>query len=69
MNIYEDEDENRDTSVIDFIKANKQIVIMLVAFVFAYVFMSWTSNSLDAAVAAEKAQSKADHRSPWAKDE
>ena len=35
MNIYEDEEEARDKSVLTFLKQNKQLLWMAVAFVFA----------------------------------
>ena len=70
MNIYEDEqEEGGKVDVVAFLKRNKQLVWMAVAFVFAYGFMSMTSKSLDEAVARQEAASNAEHRSPWAKDQ
>ena len=69
MNIYEDEEEESGkVDVGAFLKRNKQLVWMAIAFVFAYGFMSMTTKSLDVAVARQEAASDADHRSPWAKD-
>ena len=69
MNIYEDEDDDRDTSVLGFLKQNKQLVWMAVAFMFAYAFMSQTSKQMDEMVAAQDADNAAMHHSanPWAK--
>lgn len=70
MNIYEDEDEGGKVDVREFLKRNKQLVWMAVAFVFAYGFMSFSSRQLDAAVAAQQAYSAEQHHrsNPWAKD-
>lgn len=70
MNIYEDEEEDRDKSVLAFLTENKQLVWMAVAFVFAYAFMSFTSNQMDEMVAKQDAAKSAAHAkaNPWAKD-
>ena len=70
MNIYEDEEPDRDKSVLGFLKQNKQLVWMAVAFVFAYAFMSFTSNQMDEMVAKQDAAKAAAHdkANPWAKD-
>ncbi len=70
MNIYEDEEPDRDKSVLAFLKQNKQLVWMAVAFVFAYAFMSFTSNQMDEMVAKQDARQAAAHQksNPWAKD-
>ena len=70
MNIYEDEEEARDKSVLTFLKQNKQLLWMAVAFVFAYAFMSFTSNQMDEMVANQDAAKSAAHdkANPWAKD-
>ena len=70
MNIYEDDEEDRDKSVLGFLKQNKQLVWMAAAFVIAYAFMSFSSRQLDAAVAAQQADSALEHQkaNPWAKD-
>lgn len=67
MNIYEDEAEASDTSVLAFLKRNKQLVIMAVAFVIAYAFMSSTSKQMDELVARDTAERAADHQraNPW----
>lgn len=69
MNIYEDEEVERDKSVLTFLKQNKQLVWVAVAFVFAYAFMSHTSKQMDEMVAAQDADNAAMHHSanPWAK--
>ena len=70
MNIYEDDEEDRDKSVLGFLKQNKQLVWMAAAFVIAYAFMSFSSRQLDEAVAAQQADSALEHQkaNPWAKD-
>lgn len=70
MNIYEDDEEDRDKSVLGYLKQNKQLVWMAVAFVIAYAFMSFSSRQLDEAVAAQQADSALEHQkaNPWAKD-
>ena len=70
MNIYEDEEDDRDKSVLGFLKQNKQLVWMAGAFVFAYAFMSFSSRQLDAAVASQQADSAQQHlqANPWSKD-
>ena len=70
MNIYEDEEPDRNRSVLAFLKQNKQLVWMAVAFVFAYAFMSFTSNQMDEMVAKQDAAKSAEHdkANPWAKD-
>lgn len=68
MNIYEDEDPEAPFDLREFLRKNKQLVIMAVAFVFAYSFMSMTSRQLDEAVAAQNAERAASHSNPWAKD-
>ncbi len=71
MNIYEGEDEARTPSVLEFLKTNKQLVWMAVAFVLAYAFMSYTSNQMDEMVAKQDADKAAAHHdaNPWAKDQ
>ena len=70
MNIYEDEEQDRDKSVLAFLKQNKQLVWMAVAFVFAYAFMSFSSNQMDEMVAKQDAATSAAHdkANPWAKE-
>ena len=70
MNIYEDEEEAADTSVLAFVKRNKQLVIMAVAFVVAYVFMSSTSKQMDEMVARDQAERAVEHQraNPWSVD-
>ena len=70
MNIYEDEDPDQNKSVGAFLKENKQLVWMAVAFVFAYAFMSFTSNQMDEMVAKQDARQAEAHdkANPWAKD-
>lgn len=68
MNIYEDEDEAANTSVLGFLRKNKQLVIMAAAFLIAYGVMSLISRQFDAAVAAKHADEAAQHQNPWSKD-
>ena len=70
MNIYEDETEDRDRSVLTFLKRNNQLVWMAVAFVLAYVFMSHTSAQMDKIDARDKAEHAAEHQraNPWSVD-
>ena len=67
MNIYEDEEQAADTSVLGFLQRNKQLVWMAVAFVIAYAFMSHTSKQMDEMVARDHAERVADHQqaNPW----
>lgn len=70
MNIYEDEEVERDKSVAAFFKQNKPLVFMAVAFVIAYAFMNFVTKGLDEAVAEQK-EAKAAKRhdaNPWAKE-
>ncbi|MFM5916341.1 MAG: hypothetical protein ACKOOL_02285 [Novosphingobium sp.] len=68
MNIYEDEEETADTSVLGFIRKNKQLVIMAVSFVLFYGFTTFLSRGLDEAVAAQQSEKAEQHSNPWAKD-
>ena len=70
MNIYEDEDDGERPSVMEFLKQNKQLVWMAVAFVFAYAFMSHTSKQMDEMVAQQNAvhDEMRHNANPWAKD-
>ena len=70
MNIYEDEDEAADTSVLEFLKRNKQLVWTAVAFVLAYAFMNHTSAQMDEFAARDKLDRAAAHQraNPWAVD-
>ena len=70
MNIYEDEETDGKIDVLEFVKRNKQLVWMAVAFLFAYAFMSFTSNQMDEMVAKQDAAKSAAHAkaNPWAKD-
>ena len=70
MNIYEDEEESRDRSVLKFLKQNKQLVWFAITFVFVYSFMNFVTGRLDEAVAEQK-EAKAAKRhdaNPWAKE-
>ncbi len=67
MNIYEDEDPEAPFDLREFLKRNKQLVITAVAFVLFYGFTTMVSRQLDGAIAAEKAESSAAHKNPWAK--
>lgn len=67
MNVYEDEDPEAPFDLRAFLRKNKQLVIMAVAFVIAYTAMNGISRQLDSAVAAEKTASSAAHKNPWAK--
>ena len=68
MNIYEDEEDDRDKSVLGFLKENKQLVWMAVAFVVAYVVMGGISKQMDEMGETQKAQSAERHQraNPWA---
>jgi hypothetical protein len=68
MNIYEDEEEAADTSVMGFIRKNKQLVIMAVTFVLFYGFTSMISRQMDEAVVAQDAEKAAPRANPWSKD-
>ena len=70
MNIYEDEEESRDRSVLKFLKQNKQLVWFAITFVFVCSFMNFVTGRLDEAVAEQK-EAKAAKRhdaNPWAKE-
>ena len=70
MNMYEDEEEAADTSALGFLKRNKQLVWMAVAFVIAYAFMSHASKQMDEMVARDQVERAADHQraNPWSTD-
>lgn len=67
MNIYEDEEEAADTSVLGFFQRNKPLVWMAVAFVVAYAVMSRTSAQMDEFAVHDKAERAAKHQkaNPW----
>ena len=54
MNIYEDELQPADTSVLGFLQRNKQLVWTALAFVVAYAVMSHTSTQMDEFAARDK---------------
>ena len=70
MNIYEDEQEDRDRSVLAFLRQNRRLVLMAVAVMITYGLMSLASRQFDQAVANEDAAKAATHPSanPWSKD-
>lgn len=67
MNIYEDEEEAADKSVLAFLKRNKQLVWMAVAFVVAYTVMGGISRQMDDAGARQSTKAAAKHQkaNPW----
>ena len=67
MNIYEDEEEAADKSVLGFLQRNKQLVWLAVAFVVAYTVMSGISRQMDDAVARQATEAAAQHQqdNPW----
>ena len=70
MNIYEDEAEAADKSVLAFVKRHKQLVIMAITFLVAYGFTSLTSAQMDKIDAGYKAERAAEHQraNPWSVD-
>lgn len=70
INIDEDEEPEGGLTVLEFLKKNKQLVWMAVAFVLAYTFFSFIARQMDAAVAAQDADSALAHQkaNPWAKE-
>ena len=67
MNIYEDEEEAADKSVLGFLQRNKQLVWLAVAFVVAYTVMGGISRQMDEAVARQDTEAAAQHQkdNPW----
>ena len=71
MNNYEDEEGTPDTSVLGFLRRNKQLMWMAVAFLVAYTFMSWSSSQMDEFGADEKVERAVEHQraNPWSVDQ